>query len=155
MMARRRLLLAALVVVALIHRVRGDDDPAVPAAADGPAMTTAAATIAADAAADHVGEECVVEMVVRAARVLADKDICFLNSRKDRRDEGNFTVVIFKDGLERFRDAGIENPALHFLDRRIRVRGVIGTHQDRPQIVVDDPTQIEVVEKPEEPEPPR
>jgi len=116
----------------------------VAAAADAPAAPTTA--VAAADAADHVGEECVVEMVVRAARALAYKDICFLNSNEDRRDEDNFTVVIFKAGLEEFREAGIENPALHFLDKTIRVKGVVGEHKDRPQIVVTDPAQIEVVE---------
>ena len=120
-------------------------------AADAPVAERAAVVVAADAA-DHVGEECVVEMVVRAARALADKEICFLNSSQDRRDEDNFTVVIFKAGLEAFREAGIENPALHFLDKKIRVRGVVGEHKERPQIVVTDPGQIEVVAEPATPD---
>ena len=69
-------------------------------------------TIDADDAADHVGEECIVEMVVRAGRLLADKGVCFLNSRQSRRDEDNFTVVIFRDGLRRFTDAGIGRSTL-------------------------------------------
>jgi hypothetical protein len=106
----------------------------------------AANVIQADAAASHVGQEVCVEMVVRAARSLADKDMCFLNSRRDHRDAETFTVVIFKPGLERFGKAGIDNPALHFLDRKIRVRGTVGMHKDRPQIVVEDPAQIELVD---------
>jgi len=105
-------------------------------------------TIEADDAADHVGEECIVEMVVRAGRLLADKGVCFLNSRQSRRDEGNFTVVIFRDGLRRFTDAGIEDPALEYLDRTIRVRGVVAEHKGQPQIVVKDPEQIELAEEP-------
>lgn len=130
--------------------VAGADGGVAPPAAEATSAAPAA-VIEAAAAADHVGEECVVEMVVRAARALADKNICFLNSRKDRRAENNFTAVIFEDGLTRFRAAGIENPALHFLDRRIRVRGVVGVHGDRPQIVVEDPAQIELVESRDEP----
>lgn len=108
--------------------------------------TAAPPTIAARDAAGHVGEECVVELVVRAARALADKRMCFLNSSRDRDAPGNFTVVIFKEGLARFRDAGIHNPALHFLDRTIRVRGVVASYKGRAQIVVDDPDQIELVD---------
>jgi DNA/RNA endonuclease YhcR with UshA esterase domain len=108
--------------------------------------TAAPPTIAARDAAEHVGEECAVEMVVRAARALADKRMCFLNSSRDRDASGNFTVVIFKEGLARFRDAGIHNPALHFLDRTIRVRGVVASYKGRAQIVVDDPDQIELVD---------
>lgn len=118
---------------------------------DGAAVETEVAeapVVDASAAADHVGEECVVEMVVRAARLLEDKNICFLNTRQDRRDADNFTVVIFKDGLALFKEADIEDPASHFLDRTIRVRGVIAEHKEQPQIVVEEPEQIELVEEP-------
>lgn len=145
-MVRRSPPVAVLLVSAALLRSWGDE-AAVPTATDGGPATSPVAIDAAHAA-EHLGEECIVEMVVRAARALADKDICFLNSRRDRRAEDNFTAVIFKDGLQRFREAGIENPALRFLDCRIRVRGVVGKHQDRPQIVVEDPAQIEVVQDP-------
>lgn len=114
--------------------------------ADAPTAPAELKTITDADAADHIGEECEVEIVVRAARALVDKDICFLNSRKDRNSAANFTAVIFKRGLERFKEEGVENPALHFLDRRIRVRGVVTEHKDRPQIVVEDPAQIEIVD---------
>ncbi|MFM9026076.1 MAG: hypothetical protein ACKON7_12190 [Planctomycetaceae bacterium] len=104
--------------------------------------------IDASEAADHVGEECVVEMVVEAGRLLDDKHMCFLNTRKDRRAADNFTVVIFRRGLERFREADIEDPASHFLDRTIRVRGTVAEHKGQPQIVVEDPEQVELVEEP-------
>jgi len=134
--------------------------PGIAAADDAPPAAPGAATaledgavaempiIEAAEAADHVGEECVVEMVVRAARMFDDGGRCFLNSHKNHRDEDNFTVVIFRGGLARFREADIDDPADHFLDRTIRVRGVIAEHKDRPQIVVEDPEQIELVEKP-------
>jgi hypothetical protein len=118
----------------------------VPCVAAAQESAVAVAVIQADDAASHVGEEVTVEMVVRAARALADKDMCFLNSRRDHRDAQTFTVVVFKRGLERFREAGIDNPALHFLDRKIRVRGTVASHKKRPQIVVEDPGQIELVD---------
>jgi DNA/RNA endonuclease YhcR with UshA esterase domain len=117
-----------------------------PAAMAAQEAAVAASVIKADDAASHVGEEVTVEMVVRAARALADKDVCFLNSRRDHRDTDTFTVVIFKVGLDRFREKGVDNPALHFLDRTIRVRGKVVSHKERPEIVVEDPDQIELVE---------
>lgn len=104
------------------------------------------AVVAADEASRHVGKECVVEMVVAAARLLADKEICFLNSHEDHRESDNFTAVIFRDGLTRFAADGIKDPAAHFRDKTIRVRGRIEEHQGRPQIKVEQPGQIEVVE---------
>ncbi len=137
-------LILALLGLAWAASARAADDAV--AVADAPATEEAAVSISAADAADHVGEECTVELTVRAARSLADKDMCFLNSSRNRRDDGNFTVVIFKAGLARFKDAGIENPALHFLDRTIRVRGTVAEFKGSAQIVVDDPAQIELVE---------
>lgn len=104
--------------------------------------------IATDAAAAQVGKPCLVEMTVRSARHLDDKEMCFLNSAKRHRDEGNFTVVIFKTGMGRLREAGITKPAEHYLDRTIRVRGVVQLRDERPQIVVEDAAQIELVDEP-------
>jgi DNA/RNA endonuclease YhcR with UshA esterase domain len=109
------------------------------------------ATIGPADALAHEGEECTVEMVVRAARKLPGKNVCFLNSMPDHRAEGNFTVVIFKAGLERLASDGIEDPAERFLDARIRVRGVVEKRDGRPQIVVDEPGQISIVEPDEAP----
>lgn len=103
------------------------------------------------AARDHVGEECTIEMVVQAARKLPGKAVCFLNSHKNHRDEDNFTVVIFKAGLERLASDGIEHPAEHFLEATIRVHGVIEERDGRPQIVIDEPGQITVVKAAESP----
>ena len=147
-MTCRAPLVAVLIVAVCAGAVWSAEEAA--AVADAPPATTSPAgePIAPADAGDHMGRECVVEMVVRASRALADKDICFLNSCRDRRDDDNFTVVIFKAGLTSFKSAGIENPALHFLDRKIRVRGVVSEHKGEPQIVVEDPAQIELVAEP-------
>jgi hypothetical protein len=120
--------------------IAAEEAVAEPAAAIAPVEAVTPAEAVA-----HAGEECTVELVVAAARKLPGKDVCFLNSKKDHRDEDNFTVVIFKDGLERLKGDGIENPAEHFLDAMIRVRGVIEKRDGRPQIVVEEPGQIVVV----------
>jgi hypothetical protein len=41
----------------------------------------------------------------------------------------------------------IDDPALHFRGKTIRVTGVVTAKANQPQIEVDDPRQIEVVEK--------
>lgn len=109
------------------------------------AEAAAVPIIQAADALEHEGQERCVEMVVRAARKLPDKEICFLNSNEDHRAEDNFTAVIFKAGLKRFREAGIENPALHFIDATIRVRGVIGKRDGRAQVVIDEPGQVTIL----------
>lgn len=125
---------------------------AVPIAADEPAGRSATleqsapAAIAPEEALSRVGEEANVEFVVQAARKLDDKQVCFLNSRKDHREQGNFTVVIFRAALARFAADGVANPAETYLGKTIRVSGTIGERNGQAQIVVESPTQIEVVE---------
>ena len=117
------------------------------AAVPGSAAAEATATIAPEEAASHEGKACTAEMTVRSSRHLDDKEMCFLNSSKQHRDADNFTVVIFKTGLERLTEAGIEAPAEHFSGRTIRVHGVVQLRNEKPQIVVESPTQIALVEE--------
>lgn len=116
-------------------------------AADAAVAPPPAAVVAPGDALAHAGEECTVEFTVEAARKLPGKDVCFLNSCKDHRDERNFTVVIFKGGLDRLKADGIPSPAEHFAKATIRVRGVVEKRDGRPQIVVDEPGQIVLVKE--------
>ena len=101
------------------------------------------------AAADRAGEKATVEFKVVAGTLLSDREspICFLNSMKNFRSADNFTVVIFSEGLAKFKKVKIENPLEHFRDKTIRVTGVIGLRQGKPQIIVEYSEQIEIVDK--------
>lgn len=114
-----------------------------------------AVAITADEACRHVGELCRVTMDVTGGRLL-NTARCFLNSKRDRLDEDNFTAVILGPGMRRFERAGIDDPFEHFTGRAVRVTGVISLHKDRPQIVVEVPGQIELLPEgvtPESPDP--
>lgn len=139
-MRRRASLLPLLLLIASTRQADAADTAA--------AEPTTAVLAPADAAARE-GEECTVEFTVAGARKLPGKQICFLNSCRDHRDEKNFTVVIFKAGLDRLKADGIDDPAEHFIDATIRVRGVVEKRDGRPQIVVEEPGQL-VVTKPAE-----
>lgn len=86
----------------------------------------------------RVGERVTVEGTVVAARRTAK--VCFLNFHKDYRR--HLAVVIFASALARFP----EPPEKVFLRRRIRVTGEVREHEGRPEIVVEDPGAIRVVE---------
>lgn len=104
-----------------------------------------AEAVAPEDAAAHVGTICSVTMPVASGRLMPDGSRCFLNSRADHRDKGNFTVVIFASGLAKFAEAGVADPAGHFKDKTIRVTGRIDLHREQPQIKVTLPEQIEVL----------
>jgi hypothetical protein len=123
--------------------------PVMPARA-GEAGVAELPTVACAEACDHVGQQVRVEFTVESSRLLADRGLCFLNSRKNHRDDDNFTVVLFREGLERFAEAGIDDPAEHFRQRTLRVRGVVAERDGKPQIVVELPNQVEIVESADE-----
>jgi DNA/RNA endonuclease YhcR with UshA esterase domain len=102
--------------------------------------------IAPDEALSHVGKRVTVEFVVKGGRKLDDREICFLNSKQDYRQPGTFTAVIFRDGLARFAADGVANPGAAFLGKTIRVSGTVEDRSGQAQIVVESPTQIEVIE---------
>jgi DNA/RNA endonuclease YhcR with UshA esterase domain len=104
--------------------------------------------IAPAEAARHINEKCVVEMEVKSTGKSRDGNAVFLNSETDFKDKNNFTIFLGgKELLEKFKKAKIDDPAAHFKDRTIRVTGTVKLYREKPEIAVDDPDQIQVVEK--------
>ncbi len=94
-------------------------------------------------AAKRVGKKVLVEMEVKS--VGKGKGVFFLNSEKNFKDEKNFTLFIDKDGAKKFTEAKID-PAT-YEGKTVQARGEVKLFRERPEIVVTDPKQIEVVEK--------
>jgi hypothetical protein len=103
------------------------------------------ARITALEAADHVGETAeVCGRVASAAHIGSVKgEPTFLNLERPYPDQP-FTVVIW--GSTRGQFDG--RPERMFDGKQICVTGEIGRHRGKPQIVVDDPGQIVLVEPP-------
>ena len=98
-------------------------------------------------AKSHVGKKCVLEFKVESSILLKDKHICFLNSQANHRDEANFSVVIVgEESLKRFADKEMSDPAASYRGKTIRIEGVISLHRGSPQIKVDSPDEIKVIE---------
>jgi DNA/RNA endonuclease YhcR with UshA esterase domain len=95
-------------------------------------------------AAKKVNEKVTVEMEVKST---GGKDNCFLNSEVDFKDGKNFTVFIPKETVEKFKKDKIDNPAAHFKGKIIHVTGTVILYKDRPEIKVEQPEQIKIVDK--------
>jgi len=72
---------------------------------------------------------------------------CYLNSAASFQDSANFAVFIPEDALEKFKQARIEKPKDFYKGKMVQVVGTVSLFKDRPQIRVDDPTQIKIVER--------
>jgi hypothetical protein len=95
-----------------------------------------------------VGEKITVEMTVKAAKDrLEVRGEIYLDAEIDFRDEKNFAVVITKDGAAKLKEAGIDDPAAHFKDKKIRATGEVKLVQDVPRIEIDDAKQLRIVEE--------
>jgi hypothetical protein len=105
------------------------------------------------AARKKVGEDITVEMKVQAAKDrLETRGEIYLDAEPDFRDEKNFAVVITKAGAAKLKEAGIDDPAGHFMDKTIRATGRVKLVQDIPRIEIDDAKQIRVVSPTDPPE---
>ncbi len=100
----------------------------------------------ASEARQHVGKECTFQMKVKASKNAAKRKTYFLDSEEDFHDTNNLSVVISYDHADRFREAGIDDPAEHFKDKTIRVTGKVIEEDDQIRIRVEDPKKIEVIE---------
>jgi len=72
---------------------------------------------------------------------------CYLNSAANYQDAANFAVFIPEDALEKFKLARIEKPKEFYKGKMIQVTGTVTLYKEKPQIRVDDPAQIKVVER--------
>ncbi|MCI0461457.1 MAG: alkaline phosphatase D family protein [Gemmataceae bacterium] len=98
-----------------------------------------------DVIAKHLDKRCTVELQVAATG--ASTTLMFLNSASDRQSEDNFTVVLDKSAQAKLKEAGITAPLTHYEGKTIRVTGVLSLFRERPQIIVSDPAQIEILKK--------
>ena len=90
-----------------------------------------------------VGEKVTVEMRVQAVGGTPQKRL-YLNSRKNFKDEENFTIVL----QPKFFTGKWENATgATFLNRNVRVTGTVSAFKDAPQILVEDPKQLEIIDK--------
>jgi DNA/RNA endonuclease YhcR with UshA esterase domain len=96
-------------------------------------------------AAQHVNKTVIVEMEVASSSFLKDRELCFLNSLKDHRSEKNFSVVLRKEGLQSCQENGVEDPAKHFLKKKVRIQGKVELYNKKPQIIVTQFEQLKVV----------
>jgi hypothetical protein len=95
-----------------------------------------------------VNKKVIVEMLVKAAKDRLEKrGEIYLDSEEDFRDENNLGIVITKKGAANFKEAGIGDPAAHFLGKTIRVTGTVTIGMNRPRIEVDEAKQIQEVKR--------
>jgi hypothetical protein len=100
----------------------------------------------ASEARKHVGQECTFEMKVKSSKNAAGRNTYFLDSEEDFHDANNLSVVISYDHADKFREAGIADPAEHFKDKTIRVTGKVIEEDDQIRIRIEDPKKIEIIE---------
>jgi hypothetical protein len=94
-----------------------------------------------------VGEQITVEMAVEAAKNRLEKrGEIYLDSEKDFHDENNFAVVITKQGAASLKEAGIDDPAEHFKNKKIRATGTVKEVDKIPRIEIADAKQIRVAD---------
>jgi hypothetical protein len=95
-----------------------------------------------------VGEKITVEMTVQTTKDRLEKrGEIYLDAELDFKDEKNFAVVITKAGAAKLKEAGIDDPAAHFKDKKIRATGVVKEVDNVPRIEIDDAKQIEIVKE--------
>ncbi len=88
-------------------------------------------------AAEHYGEYATVEGTIVAAH--NSGKACFLNFHPDYKR--HFTAVIFASAFSRFP----ANPENYYYGKKVRVSGKIKEYQGKPEIILNDPAQIEIL----------
>jgi len=98
--------------------------------------------ISPDEALKRVDQKVTVAMEVKST---GGNTARYLNSQIDFRDEKNFAIFIPNIALAGFKQAGIEDPGVHYKGKTVVVTGTVALAQGRPQIRVENVNQIKVV----------
>jgi DNA/RNA endonuclease YhcR with UshA esterase domain len=98
-------------------------------------------------AAKQVGKKVTVEMEVKS--VGKGNGVFFLNSEENFKSDKNFTLFIDKAGAKKFEEAKIDPTT--YKGKTVRASGEVKLFRERPEIIVTEPKQIEVVEKKKDP----
>ena len=95
---------------------------------------------------DHAGEVRTVEgIVVRTYYAEKSKGKpTFLDFHDPY--EGYFKALIWDDNRDKFIEAFPPNPETYFEDKKVRIKGLIETYKGEPEIILNDPSQIWIVQ---------
>lgn len=142
---RLALTVLAVVVVMVLARVlfwspattRSDSKPTT-APSSSPTEAGKRLVISWRDAADHYGETCTVEGEIVATH--NSGKACFLNFHPNW--SKYFTAVIFASAFDQFPP----NPEEHYRGKEVRVTGRIKEYKGKPEIILNSPSQIEIVD---------
>jgi micrococcal nuclease len=98
---------------------------------------TAAKVISWQDAAKYYGQYAIVEGTIVAAH--NSGKACFLNFHLNYKRY--FTVVIFASAFSRFPS----NPENYYSGKKVRVSGYIKEYNGKPEIILNSPSQIEIL----------
>lgn len=102
-------------------------------------VTAPDGTISWQEAGNYVGAEVTIEGEI--IRTYDSGKVTFLNFSDDYRN--TLTLVIFASNYDRYPDP----PAEYFLHQQVRVQGRVRLYEGAPEIIIDSPTQIEILGK--------
>lgn len=94
-----------------------------------------------DKAVEYIGRIKVLEGKVR--NIYKGKKVIRLNFGSGYKPD--FCITIFTNMVNRFESQGI-SPASYYKEKKVRVWGLIKEFEGHPEMVIDDPSQIEVLE---------
>lgn len=90
-------------------------------------------------AGQYLGRELIVEGKVAGAYHDLESNTVFLNLEKAYPNQC-FTGIIFSSDLHKF----VQSPEEYYLNKTIRIMGEVKEYKGRPQIILENPNQIEI-----------
>jgi serine/threonine protein kinase len=126
------------------HNASPQPGPLPQAAVQPKSLPPPTSPIRPEQAGNYYGQQVTVEMKVMGAGKARTAELYFLNSKTNYTAEDNFSVTLDKRVLDQFMAKGITSKDA-FVNKTIRVSGVITKYQNRPQIVVEKVDQIQII----------
>lgn len=99
-------------------------------------------------AREHVDKKVEVVFEVKGSKNATKRKTVYLDSEADFRDKKNLGIAISEKGVASLKDKRkVEAPAEYYLEKKIRVVGVVVIEEERPYIKVDDAENLDLFDE--------
>lgn len=112
---------------------------------DKKAASVAAEVIPADKARDHIDKTVTVELTVKSAKNVENREVYYLDSEEDYKAEANLALVISYEAAKDFKKAGVDDVIEYYMNKKIRVTGKVIHQSEQTRMIINHANQVELV----------
>ncbi len=92
----------------------------------------------------HTSQYARIEGEIQNCKITDNSKVIFLNFGKNFNT--SLSALIYNVNIPAFIDAGIDEPEIYFKNKKVMVEGIIRISNGKPEVIINSPDQIKIIE---------